>query len=268
MAKVKAAKLFDEIDNGMTEQEANRYAPVHAKKQNLTVEKIKQFLPRGSSATVTEEIVEMLNNAERDSGVDQALFEEQMLSYMHMIENGVGIEKLANAIKFCNLRMLPKMGNAKAYKIVFPDKAKEIEERGQSCDSFASMYNSSKLVTQISKLLMVPVYITNAPVHMAMHKKLFDLSNGIGAKEGDYVSPTVQMNAAVALMDATKMPDDNSIELKIGMSDEAKSVQVGLTEQLARMADVQVQRLKNGESISSVQKIGVSVEAIEADIDE
>jgi len=267
MAKVKSnisvSKMVDEVEKGMTEEEGKKYSPTVTNRQHISAEKLKQFMPRGSSVQVTDAILDMLNRVEEDTGVDQGLFEEQLLSYMHLVDNGVGLEKLANAIKFCNLRMLPKMSNTKAYKIVFPDKAKEIEDRDQSCDSFASMYNSSKLVTEISKLLMVPVYITNAPVHLAMHKKLFDLSNGIGAREGDYVSPTVQMNAAIALMEATKMPEDKSIELKIGMSDEAKSVQLALTEQLSRLAASQVAQFKAGVALDKVQRIGVNVVDVE-----
>lgn len=229
---------------------------------SLDRETLLKYLPKGSSKRLTDELLQKLNNVEMDTGVCQEVFNEQLCSYSHLIGSGVSIEKLANAIKFVNLRLLPKMGNAKAYRIVFPEKTKEIEGRGQSVDSFASMYNGSKLVTEVQKLIMVPVHITYAPVHNAMIKKLFDLTNGIGAKDGDYVSPTVQMNAATELLKATAQPEENKLELKVGINDEAIEAQKQLTAQLAEMAALQMKQYQAGRELGKVQRLGVTYTAV------
>jgi len=243
--------------------------PLSPTSQIVTVETLKAALPRGSSSKVTEDIVNLINNAEKDSGIAQELIEEQIFSYTHLLGPRIGFETLLNAIKFCNLKMLPKMSNAKAYKIVFPKKSLEIEARGESVDSFASMFNNTKTVVAVDKLLIVPAYITYQPLHHAAIKKQFDLMNGIGAKSTDKVSPTVQHLAAAKLADLTKMPEENSVELKIGMTDEAKSIQEGLMEQLAAATKMQMERLAKGESIAEVQKLGLNADAvIEAQIDE
>lgn len=242
--------------------------PVVPESQNITVEKLKKFLPRGSSTQVTDEIVAMINRAEEETGIDQNLVEEQVVSYMHLLTGSVSVEKLVNAIKFCNLRLLPGMGNARAYSIVFPAKTTEITDRGQSVDSFASMYNSTRLVIEINKLLIVPAYITYQPLHHAAIKKQLDLMNGIGAKEDDKVSAHVQHLAAGKLAELTAMPIDHSIELKIGMNDEAKSVQQALTDQLAAVVDMQMAKLDAGQNIGDVQKLNISVdEIIEAEVE-
>ncbi len=225
---------------------------------SITAEQLKGFLPRGSSARLTDEVLAKINNTEKDVGIPQDVFNEQILSYTHLLKGGVSMDQLVNAIRFCNIRMIDKMSNAKAWKIVFPVKAKEIEGRGQSVDSFASMYNNTKLVTEISKLVLMPLHITFAPLHMAAVKKQFDLMNGIGAKGDDYVSPTVQQKAAETLAMLTKVPEDNSIELKIGMSDEAISVQQNLTEQLGQMAEIQLARLAAGGDLAEVQQLGIT----------
>lgn len=230
--------------------------------QGITVESLKSFLPRGTSVQVNQEVVDMINRAEAESGVAQELIEEQILSYTHLLNGRVGFKQLLNAIKFCNLRMMPEMTNEKAYKVVFPEKTKEIEARGQTVSSFASMYNQTKTVTEIMKLLIVPAYVTYQPLYHAAIKKQFDLMNGIGAKPSDNVSPTVQHLAAAKLADLTKMPEDSSIELKIGMTDEAKSVQQGLMDQIAAFTKIQKAKLDAGESISSVQKTGIDVDSI------
>ena len=231
-------------------------------------ETLVKYMPKGFTGKITDEVLAMLNNVETDTGMSKELFSEQLYSYTHLLTGGVGIEVLANAIKFVNLRMLPKMGAAKAFAIVFPEKAKEIEDRGSTVDSFASMYAGTKTVVAVQKLILVPVYISHAPIHNATLKKLFDLSNGIGARADDKVSPTVQMNAAIALNAATKMPEDNSVTLKIGMTDEATKIQQGLFEQLAMNSELQLAALRAGKSIGDVQRIGVNVDRIiEAEID-
>lgn len=250
-------------------KEIETASPPKLTEQNITVEKLKSFLPRGSSIKVTQEIVDIINRSEHDCGVDQGLIDEQITSYAHLLGPNVGFEQLLNAIKYVNLTTIPKMTNAKAYSIVFPKKAAEIAERGQTVDSFASMYNQTKTVVAIQKLVIVPVYLTYMPYHHAAIKKQFDLMNGIGARPNDKVSPTVQQMAAAKLADLTAMPEDNSIELKVGMSDDAKGLTLGLMEQINAFTKVQKAKLDAGESISAVQVTGINVDQIvEAQIEE
>ena len=239
--------------------EAKKYKP-HATEQLLTVDKIKKFLPKGSSAKVTQEIVDKLNSVDED-GLDKDLFHEQYLSYMHLIGPGISLEKLMNAIKFVTLMSLPKMTMEKAYTIVFPAKAKEIEDRGQSCSSFATMYSQTKAVVEVQKLNILPTHLMYRPLFQHGIKKLVDLSNGIGAKPDDYVSPKVQLDATLGYMDIIKPPEENSMELKIGVSDEAIQAQNNLADSLQAMAQAQLAKLKAGHSLAEVQKIGITYEA-------
>ena len=51
----------------------------------LTVEKIKSFIPKGVSTEVTEALVEKINNTYSDTGLSQDIFNDQVLSYMHLV---------------------------------------------------------------------------------------------------------------------------------------------------------------------------------------
>ena len=123
------------------------------------------------------------------------------------------------------------------------------------------MYASSKVVVEVQKLNMVSASITHRPLANQMLKKMTDLANGIGANPDDRVSPTVQLNAAIAVYEAVKMPEDNTMELKIGMSDSALSAQESLAEQLRRMADLQMRAFKDGKNLDDIQRISICVEA-------
>ena len=211
--KISTNKILTEIEESHTTEELQaKWKPIGSKEQGITREKLMEFVPRGYGGKVTDAVLEMIRRVEQDTGMDQGLFEEQLLSYTHLLGPGVSFEKLINAIKFVALREVAR-GQARAYKIVFPEKAAEIEARGGSVDSFATMYASTKVVVEVQKLNMVSASITHRPLANQMLKKMTDLANGIGANPDDRVSPTVQLNAAIAVYEAVKMPEDNTMEL-------------------------------------------------------
>ena len=129
------------------------------------------------------------------------------------------------------------------------------------------MFNQRDIVVKIDAQMMISAHIQYAPMFHAAIKKQFNLMNGNSA-DGTPVSAHVQHLAAKELAEQTKMPEDNTIELKIGMDEEAKTVQERLTEQLARSVDLQLKRLSAGESIGNIQKIGISVENEIVDVEE
>lgn len=253
-------KLLKEIEESHTTQELqSKWKPIGTHEQGITREKLMEFIPRGYGGKVTDGVLEMIRRVEQDTGMDQGLFEEQLLSYTHLLGPGISFEKLINAIKFVALREVAR-GQAKAYKIVFPEKSAEIEARGGSVDSFATMYASSKVVVEVQKLNMVSASITHRPLANQMLKKMTDLANGIGANPDDKVSPTVQLNAAIAVYEAVKLPEDNTMELKIGLSDSYQTVQESLAEQLRSMAEAQMAALRAGKSLDEVQRIKIRTE--------
>ena len=78
--------------------EAN--SPPPSESQNITVEKLKKFMPKGTSSKVTEDIVKIIHNIENDTGVSQEYAEEQVMSCMGLLgKQGVTLEKLVNAVK-------------------------------------------------------------------------------------------------------------------------------------------------------------------------
>lgn len=194
----------------------NASVPTSAVSQNITIEKLKSFMPKGASNEVTQALVDKINNVGSETGLMQEVFEEQILSYTHLLSGkGRSLEKLINALKYCNLKLIPDMTNERAWSIVFPDKYDKLITERRFVGSHVSMYNSSEMVVEIDKLLMIPASVQYAPLFHFSVKKLFDLANGIGALPGDKVSPTVQLNATVALADIVKMPEVAKVEVDV-----------------------------------------------------
>ena len=240
-------------------------AMLNASSHSLDKEKLERLLPKGTSHKVTDEIMALVHNMENDTGLIQDYLEESLLSYLPVLkEIKVNLPDYVNAIKYCNLKR--NMSNEKAWEITFPDKYKKLKDEGRWNSSHPSMYNNSKIVVKLDAQMMVAADIQYAPMRHKALMKQYELMNGQAA-DGMAVSAQVQHLAAKALYELTTPQESNNIELKIGMTDEAKTVQEQLTEQIKRSVDNQMDRLNAGESIGSVQKLGVSLEHIIIDVE-
>ena len=237
--------------------------------QNITREKLKKFLPKGTAVQVTDEILELVAGMEDSTGLPQNLLEEDLMSYMHLLGKGTGMKELINAIKYCNLKR--NRTNKEAWAIVFPAKHDELVAAGKPVDSFVSMYNSSRLVVAIDKEMLVPAYIQYSAYHHAAINKQYRLMNGDDG-QGGQVSAMVMHLAAKELAVITKMPEEKSIELKIGMSDAAAAAQQEMNNNLAMIVANQAAMFASGMHPAEIQKIHskqiIEESVVDADLDE
>lgn len=218
--------------------------PMHSNSQGLTVEKLKSFMPKGASAEVTQAIVDKINNTGNETGLLQEVFEEQILSYAGLVSGkGRTFEKLVNALKYCNLKLIPGMTNERAWAITFPDKYDKLITEKRFAASHVSMYNSSEMVIEIDKMLMMPVAIQYAPMFHHSVKKLFDLSNGIAAG-GKEASPHVQFMATAELAKLTKMPETAKVEVDVKVNQ--GSIIDEYEKAISMMANAKLNEIKNG----------------------
>lgn len=119
------------------------------------------------------------------------------------------------------------------------------------------------MVVEVEKSMLVPAYVTYQPYFHAAVQKQYDLMNGIAAGgEEQKVSAHVQHLAAKELAELTKMPEENNINLKIGMDNESKSVYGEMNAQLAMIAKQQRIGLESGKNIFDVQKLNINMDDI------
>ena len=250
--------------------EAN--SPPVNESQNITVEKLKKFMPKGTSSKVTEDIVNIIHNIENDTGVSQEYAEEQVMSCMGLLgKQGVTLEKLVNAVKFCCLKR--HYDNKKAWAIVFPTKYDELVANGKFIDSHVSEYNSTYCVVEVDKMMMVPFYLQyNHLKHEALMKQV-NLMRGIGANPDDYVSPHVQHLASKTTYEMLKSPEDNTIELKVGVSDALVEQNREMADNIKKIVELQSNAFRNGGKTADIQKIHIKKDTdnenvIDADLDD
>lgn len=225
----------------------------------ITPEKLRAMLPKNSRVKTDQSTVDLINKMIDESACHKGLMEERLMSHLHLMGPGVGFTQLINGIKFVTLSTTPGMTQSKAYALVFPDKAQEILERGGDISSFASQYAATKVPTTIMQDIQIGPSITYAPLRHQVVQKYIELMNGKGA-DGP-CSATVQLNAAIALMDYIKVPEEMTINLNANLADEAKAVQQNLADQIENMAALMASRMANGESLKDIQKIGITIDA-------
>lgn len=229
--------------------------------QKVTIEKLKFFLPNNSKVKVNDQTVELVNRLIDESAVHRGLMEERLMSHLHLLGPGIGLKQLLKGIQFVTLSVTPGMTQSKAWAATFPDKAQEILERNGDVSSFASQYAATKVPRTIMENIQIADSITYAPLNHQIVQKYIELMNGKAA-DGQ-CSPTVQLNAAIALREIVKVPEDMTINLKHGMDDDAKNVQQDLADQIGNMAAMMSKRFNNGENINDIQKIGIKSDSVE-----
>jgi oligoribonuclease (3'-5' exoribonuclease) len=94
--------------------------------------------------------------------------------------------------------------------------------------------------------------------------KQVELSNGIAA-DGMPVSAQVQHLAAKTILEIAAPIVDQNVNIKIGQSDEAKSAQEKMLNEMKTLAKNQQELLKAGHSIEDVQKLNLKIEIEEDD---
>jgi len=259
---------------------SNLVKPEH--RLHVTKEELERFLPKGTRRKVTEKILELINSAE-EAGIDQGYMREKVLSLMDVLKSGkYSIEDYINAIKF-NALVLSGISNRKAYMIVFPDRTDRILKKYEKeedrpdpnkipeeyLDNYVNMYNQGELVIEIRSRMMLDASLLMYPVHMEALNVKINLMRGIAAPDPvtgkpQRVTPMVQLQAAQAVWEATKMPEDNTIKLKVGLDKESMESQKALADSIRQMAEVQAAALKAGKKLDEVQKI--NVEYIDAEV--
>ena len=265
----KELEEFNEWKKSKEDSEAKKLIPgmpVVKESQNLTVEKMKSFLPKGTGAKLTQAIVDDINKIEDATGLPQEYMEEKIMSNMHMLGgSGITVEKLVNATKYANL--CEHYTNKKAWQITFPAKYDKLEKAGKFIDSHVSMFENSALVVEIKKQMMIPMYVTYKPFLKESIMKLVNLSRGKGATDDDRVSAHVQMLSASKIVDILQMPEDNTIELKIGASDAVLEQQAEMNTHLASLVASQSAAFRAGGKAIDVQKVHLKITSDEEIID-
>jgi len=227
--------------------------------QFITKQRILDQLPKGTSISVSDAVINTLINMEEDTDLPQNLLEESFMSYLYLLGKGKGLSvlQLINAIKFCNLKR--NMSNRNAWSIVFPAKYKQIVERGKQVDNHVSMFSGTWLVQEIDKEMLIPVHLQYAAdFHQAMgvNRRMMKGDGGVD-NDGNAINVTAMVRhlASKTILEIAKPPETAKIDITIGQSDEMVAVKEREVSALETIVANQQKAFRSGKKTIDVQAI-------------
>ena len=237
-------------------------------KPALTVIDIQNAIPSKKN-TITQEIVDIINRSATEPEFQGESLLQTAITYENVMRNNsASMKDYLRAIKFCAYLITLDENFTEAYKKTFSDRdfvrnrlsVNTSSPEYRELTSASSRYRRSKLVVDILTLSQVPLDLMFTG---ARYKALGVLTDVMTTARQD----RDKINAAKELLAATKGPENVKMELEVGASSEVINMQERLMAQLGEISAAQHKRLTAGEAIGDVQKLGITTEFIEVDID-
>lgn len=201
----------------------------------ISEEQFKALLPKQFKGTVTQEVVDEINNALSDPIANEA-FKENLLSYTGVMRDGkFKIGDYLKAVKYVSFKLLGS-SNIDAYLKTFPDRHQEFIKNNTSAkdmSSYVAMYNKNKLVNLIFEQTIIPFHVLNSDLYQKA------LNVQVELMTSPDVSPKVRSDAANSVLTHLKPPETTKIELDIGIKSDSMIEQLRTT-----MAEFSAQQLK------------------------
>lgn len=237
------------------------------RQQPITIDELKQKFPTKKN-TITDETVEMLNEALSNPDFDSTSFLDQLVDYQSVMQDSsASFSEYINAVKFCayletNCTITDAYKKARAGDKFVQDRwnAPSNSAEYNELTNAASRYRKSKVVRQLLMQSDMPLYLMfQAERYKAVMVLAKEMTEAAYSKD--------RIAAADKLLVHVKPPENLQIELGVGLTKQAQDVQTQLFEQLAAISTAQHARLVSGETIASVQRVDIRTDFVDAELE-
>lgn len=203
----------------------------------LTKQEVASAVPAKLKHSVTQDLVDKLNNISQDE-LHCETIKENFVGYTRILQDGkYKIEDYMNAVAYVSYKLMGYT-NQDSYFRTFPDRHAALVARGatkKDISSYVAAYNKNKLVNQILEQSMIPIYVLNQDaVQKAINTQMEIMT--------DYDLPAVARTQAAnsILTHLVKPKEAAQIQLNIGTEESSgmkdlKSALVDLTLQQRQM---------------------------------
>ena len=194
----------------------------------ITLDLLRQALPRAHRNMATPEIVERFNQAA--SGEMADYLRENFLGYMDVLQEGkFKLDDYLAAVKYVSYKVMGK-SNRTAYSLVFPDRFTRLmadATLSHEIDSYVTAYNKGKLVNLILGQTMVPTHVLNADYFQKALNVQMELA--LTAQ-----SEMVRSQAANSILTVLKVPETAKVKIDVNVKNDNSIEQ--LQEIISRVA--------------------------------
>lgn len=206
----------------------------------LTLDQLREVLPVKFKKTVNQVLVDEINSVLSDPNMFES-YRDSFLSYMRVLEDGkYKISDYLRAVKFC-CHKLAGATDKEAYIKTFPERFQKFVNNNTSSKdiaSYISAYGKTKLVTEILKQSLVPVWVLNQALRQDAINKLYTIM------QDENTSPFNAIQAADKLLNHTAPPEVSTLQLNITDDNAANGINE-LKEALYGLASQQKQMIQN-----------------------
>jgi hypothetical protein len=236
-------------------------------KTEFTLEELQKKFPK-KAKSITEETVQLLNDANNDPTFNGDEFIRAMVDYQSvMIEGSYSMKEYINALKFVAYLATDADNLTEAYKKARANdtfvqerlEAKTDSNEYKELTNAASRYRKTPLVQKLLTQSNMPLYLMfQGTTYQAVAVLSNEMHTAAFSKD--------RISAAKAILEHVKPPENLQIELEVGPSAEAQSMQSQLSAQLAETVAMQKRMLDAGVDISQVQKLGLKADVLEVEV--
>jgi hypothetical protein len=211
----------------------------------LTLDIVQRALPSHLKRTVTQNLVDELNNIDKDPEI-AATIRENFISYTKVLQEGrFKTDDYLNAVKYASFKLMGD-SNQDAYFKTFPQRHHALVAKGatpQEISAYVSMYAKGKLVNLILEQTLVPTWVLNADVYQKA-------INCLATEMSTARSEMVRVQAANAILTHLKKPEAVGPLINIDIGN-----QTGINElrdTLSQLAKTQKELIEKGVSTKEI----------------
>lgn len=235
---------------------------VKVEAEPVTAAKLKELFPK-KKGTITEELVGLINEVQSEPEFNGSKFVDTLYTYQNvMLKNSGNMEQYIDAIRFC---AYVEAGNNSidAYKKTFIRRdfvQNRLRVGTQSPEykeltSATTRFRKSPMVVDILTQADVPLYLMfQGERYRAVAKLVEEMDNATYSKD--------RINAAKAVLENVKPPDNIQIEMDIGVKESDAIAELRRATQ--ELASKQLSEIKSGGSVKTIAESTI-VEAEIAD---
>lgn len=218
----------------------------------ITLDLLRQALPRAHRNMATPEIVERFNQAA--SGEMADYLRENFLGYMDVLQEGkFKLDDYLNAVKYVSYKVMGK-SNRTAYSLVFPDRFTRLmadPTLNAEIDSYVTAYNKGKLVNLILAQTMTPTHVLNQD----MFQKALNVQMELALTAQ---SEMVRSQAANSVLTILKVPETAKVKIDVNVKHD-NSIEA-LQEMMAQVAQQQQDLLGKGVPLQAITSVPLVIE--------
>lgn len=206
----------------------------------LSITDVKEAVPPHLRASVTQGMVDTLNNITSDPFAAENI-RNNFISYSAVMKEGkFKTEDYIHAVAYVSFKLMG-YSNEEAYARALPQRYAILKSAGKSqkdISAYVSAFHKGKMVNLIMEQSLVPTWVLNQDLHQKALNRLADLM--VNAQ-----SEKVQAESAIGLLSALAKPKDTNFQINVGNTENSGLKE--LKDMMGALAVQQQEIIKNGQ---------------------